>query len=120
MPKRIQRKRTRGWTMPEGAVYVGRPSRWGNPIRIVPVRKSGPFDLVRDGVGFVAQHTGLESARLGATERFRDLVAFGIAPSVEEIRAELAGKDLVCWCPLVSACHADVLLEIANGSEVKS
>lgn len=33
MPKRIQRKRTKGWRMPEGAIYVGRPSRWGNPIR---------------------------------------------------------------------------------------
>ena len=30
-PKRIQRQRTKGWRMPEGAVYVGRPSRWGNP-----------------------------------------------------------------------------------------
>jgi hypothetical protein len=30
--RRIQRKRTKGWRMPEGAVYVGRPSRWGNPF----------------------------------------------------------------------------------------
>ncbi len=33
MPKRIQRRRVPGWRMPEGAVYVGRPSRWGNPWR---------------------------------------------------------------------------------------
>ncbi len=32
MPERIQRRRTKGWRMPEGAVYVGRPSRWGNPF----------------------------------------------------------------------------------------
>lgn len=32
MPKRIRRKRTKGWRMPEGAVYVGRPSKWGNPF----------------------------------------------------------------------------------------
>ena len=31
-PKRIRRQRTRGWRMPEGAVYVGRPTRWGNPF----------------------------------------------------------------------------------------
>ena len=30
IPKRIQRKRTRGWRMPANAVYVGRPSIWGN------------------------------------------------------------------------------------------
>lgn len=34
MPVRIQRKRARGWKAPEGAVYVGRPSRWGNPFTV--------------------------------------------------------------------------------------
>ena len=28
---------------------------------------------------------------------------------------ELRGKDLACSCPLDQPCHADVLLEIANG-----
>ena len=32
----------------------------------------------------------------------------------EAIRQELAGKNLACWCPIGSPCHADVLLEIAN------
>jgi hypothetical protein len=33
----------------------------------------------------------------------------------------LRGHDLACWCPLVDAdgnhvpCHADILLELANG-----
>lgn len=39
-------------------------------------------------------------------------------PSMEEIRAELAGHDLACWCPLEHACHADVLLELANSGVV--
>jgi len=30
-PVRVQRKRTKGWRMPENTIYVGRPSRWGNP-----------------------------------------------------------------------------------------
>ena len=33
-----------------------------------------------------------------------------------EIRCELAGKDLACWCKPGDPCHADVLLEIANGA----
>lgn len=33
-PRRIQRSRAKGWQMPEGAVYVGRPSPWGNPYPI--------------------------------------------------------------------------------------
>lgn len=116
MPERIQRKRTAGWRMPEGAIYVGRPTKWGNPIRIVPVCRRGPFDLERDGVGFIGQHTGLESARASAARRYLDLVFLGLAPvSVDDIRAELRGHDLACWCPLSAPCHADVLLELADG-----
>jgi hypothetical protein len=36
-------------------------------------------------------------------------------PTLAEIRAQLTGRDLCCWCPLGRPCHADVLLEIANG-----
>lgn len=32
--KRLQRSRARGWRMPADAVYVGRPSPWGNPFPI--------------------------------------------------------------------------------------
>lgn len=32
--KRIQRQRSKGWRMPAGAVYVGRPSPWGNPFPV--------------------------------------------------------------------------------------
>ena len=30
MPKRIQRKRIKGWRMPPGTIYVGKPTKWGN------------------------------------------------------------------------------------------
>lgn len=33
---------------------------------------------------------------------------------IDVIRERLAGHDLACWCPLDDACHADVLLELAN------
>lgn len=33
-PKRIQRRRMAGWKMPAGAVYVGRPTKWGNPFAV--------------------------------------------------------------------------------------
>ena len=33
-PVRVQRKRTKGWRMPENTVYVGRGSRWGNPFKM--------------------------------------------------------------------------------------
>lgn len=31
-PVRIQRRRTKGWRMPEGAVYVGRPTEIANQV----------------------------------------------------------------------------------------
>lgn len=31
-PPRLQRLRAHGWRLPAGAVYVGRPSKWGNPF----------------------------------------------------------------------------------------
>ncbi len=95
-PKRIQRSRAKGWRMPEGAVYVGRPTKWGNPFTVGP--KCGDKcrrDAVRDFRAMVLSYIN------GAT---------GIGYPLRELR----GKDLACWCPLDQPCHADVLLELAN------
>lgn len=106
MPDRIQRLRTAGWRMPDGAVYVGRPTIWGNPFRIggpleFPYADAGMGEYVRD-----AAH---------AVELFRAYTR--ITPAYRLIvRPALVGRDLVCWCPPTAACHADVLLEIANGA----
>ncbi|AJA43374.1 hypothetical protein VC60_gp73 [Mycobacterium phage Sbash] len=116
-PRRIQRRRTKGWRMPEGAIYVGRPTKWGNPWRITPeTNHAMPF-----GRGAVVHHI-TEDAILGhfaaddaaywAVQAYRrDLTDELVAAA----RAELRGHDLVCWCPLDQPCHADVQLELANG-----
>lgn len=118
-PKRIQRKRTKGWRMPEGAVYVGRPSKWGNPFTVMNGHARYGWlvwdDRDRHGWvthttsdGYVAAFPTKAEAMAEAVKRFRrhmfrqwDLT-------------ELAGRDLACWCPLDQPCHADVLLELAN------
>ena len=96
-PKRIQRKRTKGWKMPPNTVYVGRPSIWGNPYRVTDY-----------------------AVRQFAVDDFRNLVLnySYTYPPLSQIREQLRGKDLACWCPLDQPCHADVLLEIANAPEV--
>ncbi len=104
-PKRLQRKRTRGWRMPASAIYVGRPSRWGNHVRIDPAEIEGM--------------TPAEARRFA----HRDAV-IGFEKSImwndegdayrEAARRELRGHDLCCWCRLDEPCHADVLLRIAN------
>lgn len=134
-PKRIQRKRTKGWRMPEGAVYVGRPSRWGNPFSVVGAAGGsvvGPpwFDVkgwqLGPGIRHVddhqlalyASHGQLGAAVEHSVALFRDLVAVRLRDRASEAHTwlrPLAGVDLACWCPLDQPCHADVLLELANG-----
>jgi hypothetical protein len=37
--------------------------------------------------------------------------------TIEDVRRELRGKNLACFCRLDQGCHADVLLAIAAGAE---
>lgn len=111
-PSRIQRRRTKGWRAPEGAVHVARPSRFGNPYRVgsegVPDQATA-VDLFRRHLELTAISPGTPSSELVPGAGIPDL------PSVGEIRYHLAGRTLMCWCVEGSPCHADVLLEIANG-----
>lgn len=88
MLNRVLNKRANG--RPVGAVYVGRPSKWGNPFRLAS-----------------------EADRAAVVAKYRAWLLAQPA-LVAEVKRELAGKDLVCWCA-PRACHADVLLEVANG-----
>jgi hypothetical protein len=136
MPQRIQRKRTKGWKMPEGAIYVGRGSKWGNPFVIG--EPSGIFDGlagrclgIHDQVEILIPALSPEQV----IEFYRSAVEGMIGPEMyphghnwrdrfmmksraqwpnAAARHELRGKDLACWCPPDQPCHADVLLEIAN------
>lgn len=103
MPQRIQRRRTKGWRAPERSVYVGRPSKWGNPY----LWNQYPCDIYETD----------DAKRTAALRDFSRLLTRtdgAVYPSREEIRTELAGKDLTCWCPPGAACHASLLLAIAN------
>ncbi len=108
-PQRIQLRRTKGWRKPEGAVVVSRPSGWGNPFR-----PGEPYRFV-DGAGRL--RVGVVGDRTSAARLFTSYLAVRIDMH-EQVRTELGGRDLACWCPLDAECHADVLLRIANGSEV--
>ncbi|RIS73985.1 DUF4326 domain-containing protein [Mycobacteroides abscessus] len=117
MPQRIQRRRTAGWRMPEGAVYVGRGSKWGNPFVVTPIG-SGPYCWTvvdNNAVDYREPPEGWldkRSAALKAVNLFLMDIKGQLAPYPP--LSDLRGKDLACWCPLDSPCHADVLLELAN------
>ncbi len=74
---------------PKEAVYIGRPSIWGNPYEIG--RDGNRREVLARYEVWLEQHSELR----------------------DRAKKELKGKDLICWCtPL--ACHGDILLKIAN------
>lgn len=96
--KRIQMKRTKGWRKPDNTVYVGRPTKWGNPYHV---------GEVIDGEQ-LTQEAVVELFR-AAVSRNDPILRF--RPDDLEL---LRGKNLACWCREGTPCHADVLIELAN------
>jgi len=87
MPFVINR-RTKSPRSYDNGVYIGRPSKWGNPFSI-----------------------GIDGTREEVVAKYREWIME--QPDLLNSLPELKGKNLVCWCaPL--ACHGDVLLELAN------
>ncbi|MGA6223504.1 DUF4326 domain-containing protein [Streptomyces umbrinus] len=132
-PRRIQRRRTKGWRAPADATYVGRGSKWGNPFAVVrtdhpdrPWRLVDVNDRSRSlredpqyfteadkvyGLGMAKRLFELHTGVLGIYEYDADALA--------DLRRALAGRDLMCWCLLPvpgqpDHCHGAVLLELAN------
>lgn len=108
-PKRVQMTRQRPWRSEHpDAVIVARPSKWGNPWRVGDhCEVAWPYRAERQTVREMTITPVL------AVELYRQ----AFTPDAEEIRREMAGRDLACWCPLDQPCHADVLLELANGAD---
>jgi hypothetical protein len=75
--------------IPFNAVFIGRPSKWGNPFVI-----------------------GKDGTRDEVINKYRKWI-LSQPLKIEEIKKELSGKHLVCFCT-PKTCHGDVLLSIAN------
>ena len=88
--------------MPSNTVYVGRPTKWGNPW------KPGVTEGTVNGKPAKILWTGV-----GVVDAYRNWITKRVESGEVDL-SELRGKDLCCWCPLDHACHADVLLEAAN------
>jgi len=111
--KRIQRKRTKGWKMPENTIYAGRPSLLSNPFRIEDWGRDGAVAAFRL---YVKHHHAGKALATFVEAMLRD-----------------KGKNIACWCHLCERhkngktfgevcsdcdpCHTDVLGEIANADE---
>jgi len=124
MAIRIQRQRLPGWRMPAGAVYVGRPTKWGNPWRIgqlaeCAVRRD-EIEWLPNGVLMAQGQHGIPLRNFDGpltADKMLSMYRAHILETIGErrIRDELRGKTLACWCRRDAPCHGDVLLAIANG-----
>jgi hypothetical protein len=112
-PKRIQRRRTKGWRLPPNTVVVDRTSRFGNPFTAKDCRAAGfqgtdeeikarCVEAFRVWLGpfWYENWQGEES------KRRRQAILNGLP--------RLRGKDLACFCKEGEVCHGDVLIELAN------
>lgn len=91
-----------------GAIYIGRASR---RKRLQASKFANPFVIGRDGnreevIAKFARWLDGDAALIAS---------HGPPPTRDEIRRELAGKPLACWCA-PHACHGDILAVIAAGN----
>ena len=116
--------------MPENTVYVGRPTKWGNPfINIQDItyyysnrrKRKGLDPLVycchkstRDAVELYQEGLN-DPAQLGRfIGGYDGQIINHYFTWIISHRQDIKGKDLACWCSLDKPCHADVLLKLAN------
>ena len=74
-------------------IYIGRPSKWGNPFQI-----------------------GTDGTREEVIEKFRNWI-LSQSNLVKDLH-EIKGKTLGCWCKPKS-CHGDVLVELIETSNLR-
>ena len=79
-------------------VYIGRPSKWGNPFTHLEDSTQAKFKV---------------ESRKEAIDAFKEWITKGEGQYLLKDLGELKGKTLGCWCK-PQACHGDVLLELAN------
>ena len=111
-PVRIQRKRSKGWKMPENTIDCTRPGPWGNPYNTASQGYSKEQDFWLHRTALIEDDDPLSDADIGEKGAIWRKWVF-------EHISELRGKNLACWCPKpkmydMDKCHAATLLELAN------
>lgn len=80
-------------------VYIGRPSKWGNP-----------FTHIKDGKTLAKY---IVNTREEAVEAYREWIINGEGKYLLDYLDDLKDKTLGCWCK-PHACHGDILVELVN------
>lgn len=115
---RVQRKRTKGFKLPENTVCVNRGTKWGNPYKVgKPIQEAIGFNtMIINGVANKQQWLNNEplnnhQACILYEVYLRDMIKHD--PEKFDL-SELKGKNLACFCGLDIECHADILINLIN------
>jgi len=97
--------------------YVGRPTRWGNPYRVVKGR-SGLLGVITPDERVLTLRTDCtapEAARV-AVRGFRHHLDRSKPPVVlaQHLAPLVTADVLSCWCPIDAPCHADTLCDLVG------
>lgn len=82
----------------KNAVYIGRPSKWGNPFTIGEA------------------YQGRILTREDAIAAYEDWLLY--SDQGQKVLGDISalnGKDLICYC-VPKECHGDILLALANNA----
>lgn len=111
---RVQRKRTKGYKLPENTKCVNRGTKWGNPFKVI---KEGNYWNVTNVLSndFGSYQTK-NQANKKAIELYGDWLKEELKAKRLDLR-ELQGKNLACFCSLELDCHADYLIKLINEYE---
>ncbi len=92
-------------------VYIGRPSKWGNPFTHIEDKETLAEFVV--------------TSREEAISKYREYLLNNT--TLMDNIMELDGKILGCWCikdsnnpPIPYVCHGQIILEIINQIKVKN
>ena len=115
-PQRMQLSRKAGFNLQAAskalnglpAKRITRPGKWGNPFTIEDTSRRYMLD------DDAAQAKAVELCGQWLRGTLDKTLSPGDPPSRAEIRAELAGHNLACWCRPGTPCHADILITLAN------
>lgn len=104
-PTRVRLQRTKGWCMPSHTKKVDRSTKFGNPFKASPQRGETNQQIVDMFQRWITGDSYVLAKYPDLEERRQTLLRY---------LPQLRGWNLACWCADNDACHADVLLTMAN------
>ena len=108
---RVQRLRKKGYKTPENTVYVGRPTKWGNPFKVIGEKNI--WFVVEENDDPICSFETEKEALDCCVEMYKEYISHEHNLGIVNV-FDLKGKNLSCWCPLNKPCHVDALLSILN------